>query len=72
MQARVAGNWTPVKSATFSPNYVNTNNEICANYIGEVRDGRFFVSSGGQEDVGRPYLPGDPLFPKPQPKLIVA
>lgn len=66
-----AAAWQDVLTANFSPNYVNTNNEICANYLGQAFDGKFFVSSGGSEFVGRPYVPGDPKFPKPQATMTL-
>jgi len=71
LQARVGGTWRPIKTGHFSPNYINTNNEICGNYLAEVRDGMFFMSSGGSDYVGRPYVPGDSKFPKTQPALTL-
>jgi hypothetical protein len=69
LQAKVGSTWQPIKTAHFSPNYINTNNEICGNYFADVRTGMFFMSSGGSDYVGRPYVPGDPKFPKSQPAL---
>jgi hypothetical protein len=69
LKAKVDEEWIDIKSASFSPNYLASNNEICANYLAEVRDGRFFMSSGGSTEVGRPSVPGDDNFPDPQPPL---
>ena len=66
IQYRTAGEWHGVESAQFSPNYIPSNNEICGNYLATVVDGKFFVSSGGSEYVGRPYIPNDLAFPKPR------
>jgi len=71
VQARVAGDWRPVKSARFHANYDPTNNEICGNYLGAIRDGKFFMSSGGTEFVGPPVVPGDDAFPDTQPTISI-
>jgi len=71
MTYELGGTWHEVTSASFSPNYVSDNNEICGNYLARELDGKFFVSSGGADYVGHPYVPGDAAFPKPQPALTL-
>jgi hypothetical protein len=71
LQAKVGSTWRPIKTGHFNPNYIATNNEICANYLASVVNGMFFMSSGGSEYVGRPYVPSDSKFPKPQPALVL-
>jgi Domain of unknown function (DUF3472) len=67
IQFKVGGAaWQPVTSASFSPNYLKNNNEMCGNYLSAVVDGKFLVTSGGRDYVGRPYVPGDARFPKSQ------
>jgi hypothetical protein len=71
LQALVGNIWRPIKTGHFTPNYITTNNEICGNYLGSVSDGMFFMSSGGSDYVGRPYVPNDAKFPKTQPALVL-
>jgi hypothetical protein len=61
IQAKKNGVWQPIKAATFDPNYVPTNNEICANYFFGTEGGRFLMSSGGTL-VSRPVVRGGPFF----------
>lgn len=56
MRARVAGTWKPIVSGSFSPNFVPTNSEICANYYAGVESGKFLLSSGGDTLVGPPLF----------------
>jgi hypothetical protein len=56
MQAKIDGAWVPVRSGRFSPNFVPSNNEICANYAATVEGARFLLSSGGSERVGPPLF----------------
>lgn len=60
-----------LKSAAFSPNYITTNNEVCANYLAASVDGTFLMSSGGKDYVGRPFVPGDNAFKKPFASLQI-
>lgn len=59
VQARIGGSWKPIEHATFSPNFKPDNHEICANYEGSVVDGKFLMSSGGDEHVGPPLFGDD-------------
>jgi hypothetical protein len=71
LQALVGNIWRPIKTAHFDPNYIASNNEICGNYLATVANGMFFMSSGGSDYVGRPYVPNDAKFPKTQPALTL-
>ncbi len=64
-RAKVGGVWQDIKSGSFNPNYVKTNNEICGNYLLTRVDTTFLMSSGGLEYVGRPFVPGDNIFKNP-------
>lgn len=69
LRARVNGSWLDAKGASFHPNYVNTNNEICGNYLAAGvtlgAEHTLLLASGGEAYVGRPYVPGDSAFKKP-------
>ncbi|HVY30662.1 MAG TPA: hypothetical protein VHB79_29080 [Polyangiaceae bacterium] len=69
LRALVAGSWVDVKGASFQPNYVNTNNEVCGNYLATGlsvgSQHALLMSSGGDAYVGRPYVPADAAFKKP-------
>jgi hypothetical protein len=69
VRAKVGGSWRDITSASFSPNYIKSNNEVCANYLATTLEQTWLMSSGGSEYVGRPYVPGDAAFTKPQPAL---
>lgn len=58
-------------ASAFSPNYITTNNEVCANYLAASVDGTFLMSSGGKDYVGRPFVPGDNAFKKPFASLQI-
>ena len=64
-RAKVGGTWQDIKSGSFNPNYVKTNNEVCSNYLLAGVDHTFLMSSGGAQYVGRPYVPGDNTFKNP-------
>lgn len=70
-RAKVGGSWQDVQSAAFSPNYITTNNEVCGNYLARELAGTLLMSSGGQDYVGRPFVPGDNAFKKPFPSLKI-
>ena len=70
-RAKVGGSWQDLQSASFSPNYITTNNEVCGNYLARELDGTFLMSSGGKDYVGRPFVPGDNAFKKPFPSLQI-
>jgi hypothetical protein len=54
--------WHTVRQAEFSPNYLQWNHEICANYYAGADDERFLVSSGGDGLVSRPKVEGGAFF----------
>ncbi len=64
-RAKVSGTWQDLKSASFNPNYIKTNNEVCSNYLATRVDNTFLMSSGGAQYVGRPFVPGDATFKNP-------
>lgn len=70
-RAKIGGAWQDVTSASFSPNYLADNNEICSNYLATSLESTWLMSSGGSDYVGRPFVPGDDAFKKPQPALVL-
>lgn len=70
-RAKVGGAWQDIKSASFNPNYVADNNEVCGNYLATSLESTWLMSSGGTELVGRPFVPGDGAFKKPQPAIVL-
>lgn len=69
VRAKVGGSWRDIRRASFSPNYIPSNNEICGNYLATTLQETWFISSGGSDYVGRPYAPSDEAFEKPQTAL---
>ena len=63
VKAKVNGEWEYFDRARFTPNYVPSNNEICANYYAEGTEDGFQLSSGGDRLVGQPRISGDTYFP---------
>lgn len=57
-------------SASFSPSYVADNNEICGTYLATTFE-RTWLVQRRRTYVGRPYVPGDSAFQKPQPALTL-
>ncbi len=64
-RAKVGGTWQDIKTGSFNPNYIKTNNEVCSNYLLAGVDNTFLMSSGGAQYVGRPFVPGDSAFKNP-------
>ena len=63
VKAKVNGEWEYFDQARFTPNYIPSNNEICANYYAEGTEDGFQLSSGGDRLVGQPRISGDSYFP---------
>ena len=63
IKAKVNGEWEYFDQARFTPNYIPSNNEICANYYAEGTEDGFQLSSGGDRLVGQPRISGDSYFP---------
>jgi len=63
VKAKVNGEWEYFDQARFGPNYIPSNNEICANYYAEGTEDGFQLSSGGDRLVGQPRISGDSYFP---------
>ena len=63
VKAKVNGEWEYFDQARFGPNYIPSNNEICANYYAEGTEDGFQLSSGGDRLVGQPRISDDSYFP---------
>jgi hypothetical protein len=63
VKAMVNGEGEEFNQARFTPNYVPSNNEICANYYAEGTQSGFQLSSGGDRLVGPPIINGNSSFP---------
>jgi hypothetical protein len=53
-QALINGQWQQIRSGQFDANCLPENNEICTNYFGGVKNGKWLMSTGGDQYVGRP------------------